>query len=122
MNIELLISFIVATSLLALTPGPDNIFVMTQSIVNGRKFGLATVFGLMSGCIIHTTLVAFGVSTILKENQSLFFAIKVFGALKNISIRMISYGGSRHNVSLLVNTSDKKEALNSLNDNLFDHV
>lgn len=49
-------------------------------------------------------------------------ALKIFGALANISIRMISYGGSRHNVSLLVNTTDKNEALNSLHKNLFEHV
>ncbi|QOD61209.1 LysE family translocator [Polaribacter haliotis] len=77
---ETLISFIIATSVLAVSPGPDNIFVLTQSIVNGKKYGLATVFGLMTGCIIHTTLVAFGVSTIIKENENLFLIIKILGA------------------------------------------
>ncbi|MCL7754279.1 LysE family translocator [Polaribacter sp. Z022] len=77
---ETLFSFAIATIVLAISPGPDNIFVLTQSIVNGKKFGLATVLGLMSGCIIHTTLVAFGVSAILKENESIFFFIKMLGA------------------------------------------
>lgn len=77
---EILFSFVLATLALAVSPGPDNIFVLTQSIVNGKKFGLATVYGLMTGCIIHTTLVAFGVSEILKRNENLFFAIKLFGA------------------------------------------
>lgn len=40
---------------------------------------------------------------------------KVFDALKNFSIRMISYGGSRHNISILVNSKDKKEVLTELN-------
>ena len=79
--LETLFSFAIATSLLALSPGPDNIFVLTQSIVNGKKFGLATVFGLISGCLVHTTLLAFGVSAILKESENLFFAIKLFGAI-----------------------------------------
>lgn len=78
--IEILFSFVLATLALAVSPGPDNIFVLTQSMVNGRKFGLATVYGLMTGCIIHTTLVAFGVSEILKRNENLFFVIKLFGA------------------------------------------
>ena len=78
--IEILFSFVLATLVLAVSPGPDNIFVLTQSIVNGKKFGLATVYGLMTGCIIHTSLVAFGVSEILKRNENLFFAIKLFGA------------------------------------------
>ena len=64
-----------------MSPGPDNIYVLMQSIVNGKKFGLATVAGLISGCLVHTTLVAFGVSAIIKENDSLFFIIKLFGAL-----------------------------------------
>ena len=40
---------------------------------------------------------------------------KVFDALENFSIRMISYGGSRHNISILINSEDKKEALIALN-------
>jgi threonine/homoserine/homoserine lactone efflux protein len=78
--IETLLSFAFATSILAISPGPDNIFVLTQSIVNGKKFGLATVFGLISGCFVHTTLLAFGVSAIIKESENLFFAIKLFGS------------------------------------------
>ena len=38
--IEILFSFVLATLALAVSPGPDNIFVLTQSIVNGKKFGL----------------------------------------------------------------------------------
>lgn len=80
MNYEIIFSFIAAVSVLAISPGPDNIFVLTQSIVNGKKYGFATLFGLMTGCIIHTTLVAFGVSAIIKQNENLFFTIKVLGA------------------------------------------
>lgn len=69
-----------ATSALAISPGPDNIYVLMQSLVHGKKFGLATVFGLMSGCLVHTTLVAFGVSVIIKSNDILYFALKLFGA------------------------------------------
>ena len=81
MNYEILFSFVLATSALALSPGPDNIYVLMQSLVNGKSYGLATVAGLISGCLIHTTLVAFGVSAIIKENDTLFFAIKLFGAV-----------------------------------------
>jgi len=45
--------------------------------------------------------------------------LDIFNALKGIPLRMISYGGSRHNVSVLINSGDKKEALVSLSDNLF---
>lgn len=78
---ETLISFALATSVLAISPGPDNIYVLVQSITNGKAHGLATVCGLITGCIVHTTLLAFGVSVIIKANDSLFFGIKVLGAL-----------------------------------------
>ena len=52
-----------------------------QSIVNGKKYGLATVAGLITGCLVHTTLVAFGVSAIIKESDVLFFILKLLGAL-----------------------------------------
>lgn len=78
--IEILISFALATLALAISPGPDNMFVLTQSIVNGKKYGLATVYGLISGCIVHTTLLAFGVSAIIKKSDSIFLGIKLFGA------------------------------------------
>jgi len=44
---------------------------------------------------------------------------KIFESLKHISVRMISYGGSRHSISLLISSDDKKEVLQSLHTNLF---
>ena len=72
MNFEILVSFIIATSALAFSPGPDNIYVMMQSIVHGKKYGIATVGGLITGCLVHTTFVAFGMSIIIKEKLWLF--------------------------------------------------
>jgi threonine/homoserine/homoserine lactone efflux protein len=79
--LETLLSFVIATFILAISPGPDNIFVLTQSLVNGKKQGLSVVFGLISGCLVHTTLLAFGVSLLLKESENVFFVIKLFGAI-----------------------------------------
>lgn len=52
-----------------------------QSIAYGKKFGLATVAGLMTGCLVHTSLLAFGISAVINEHENLFFVIKLFGAL-----------------------------------------
>lgn len=49
------------------------------------------------------------------------YALKIFDALKNIPIRMISYGGSEHNVSVLVDSKYKKDALIALNNGVFNH-
>lgn len=48
------------------------------------------------------------------------FAVRVLEALKHIPIRMISYGGSNYNISMLINQDDKVEALRSLHSRLFD--
>jgi threonine/homoserine/homoserine lactone efflux protein len=79
--IEALVSFSVATLALAISPGPDNIYVLTQSLVNGSKSGVATTAGLISGCIVHTTLLAFGISALITASDGIFYTIKVLGAL-----------------------------------------
>lgn len=98
MNVDVLITFVSAVTLLAISPGPDNIFVLMQSVVHGKKFGLATVAGLMTGCIIHTTLVAFGVSVIIKENESIFLGIKILGAvyLLYLAFKVLQSSGDIH--------------------------
>ena len=64
---------------MALSPGPDNVFVLSNSLYNGKKAGLFTVLGLVTGCLFHTTLVAFGVSEIISFNQNIFLFIKILG-------------------------------------------
>lgn len=77
---ETLLAFLGATAILALSPGPDNIYVLAQSISNGPKAGLATTAGLISGCIVHTTLIAFGISAVIASSPEIFWGIKIFGA------------------------------------------
>jgi aspartate kinase len=57
------------------------------------------------------------VGDLVAENKG--YANRIFEALKDIPIRMISYGGSDHNISLLVNAKDKKNALQALSSKLF---
>lgn len=77
---EILIGFVVSSAALAILPGPDNIFVLVQSIAKGTRSGIAVVFGLISGCLVHTSLLAFGLSEVIKQSPSLFWAISLFGA------------------------------------------
>ena len=112
MNYEILYAFMLATAALAISPGPDNIYVLTQSIAHGKKFGLATVLGLISGCLVHTTLLAFGVSAVIKDNDNIFFAIKVFGA---IYLLYLAFQVLRSNASVqLVDETAPKKSLAKL--------
>jgi len=78
--LEALLSFSLATVVLAFSPGPDNIYVLTQSLAHGSKSGVATTAGLISGCVVHTALLAFGISALITASPSLFFIIKCVGA------------------------------------------
>jgi threonine/homoserine/homoserine lactone efflux protein len=64
---------------MALSPGPDNIFVLSNSLYNGKKAGIFSVLGLITGCLFHTTLVAFGVSEFIRFDENFFYVIKLLG-------------------------------------------
>jgi threonine/homoserine/homoserine lactone efflux protein len=105
---EAFLSFCVATLALALTPGPDNIYVLTQSLAHGSRSGIATVAGLISGCIVHTALLAFGVSALLAASPELFFVIKFVGAAYLLYLAFKVY---RADVSIeLTKDSTKKKS------------
>jgi len=78
--IESLVTFFTASVLLALAPGPDNIFVLTQSALHGKLAGLLVTLGLCTGLIVHTTAVAFGVAVIFQASALAFTALKLIGA------------------------------------------
>ncbi|AVR43950.1 lysine transporter LysE [Christiangramia fulva] len=75
-----LIPFLTASILLTLAPGPDIIYVLVRSIAYNAKQGIVTATGLVSGILVHTSLVAFGVSAIIRQSENVFLIIKIFGA------------------------------------------
>jgi threonine/homoserine/homoserine lactone efflux protein len=74
------VPFLIASVALTVSPGPDILYVITQSISNGKKFGIATAAGLVSGILVHTTLIALGISAVLKQSEMVFTVIKILGA------------------------------------------
>ena len=75
-----IIPFLSASILLTFSPGPDIIYVLVRSMAFGAKQGIVTALGLVSGILIHTSLVAFGVSAIIRQSASIFLIIKILGA------------------------------------------
>ena len=108
LNIEVLISFIIATATLAFSPGPDNIFVLIQSATYGKKYGFAVVCGLMSGCLVHTSLVAFGLSAFIQANEKLYWILKVFGAAYMLFLAFKVYKSKQNLSPLTTEVSQKK--------------
>lgn len=79
-TMETLATFFMASVLLGLAPGPDNLFVLTQSALRGRTAGFLVTLGLCTGLVVHTTAVAFGVAVIFQTSAVAFTALKLFGA------------------------------------------
>lgn len=73
-------AFFLASALLALVPGPDNIFVLTQSALQGRVAGIAVTLGLCTGLLVHTTAVALGIAVVFQTSETAFTALKSLGA------------------------------------------
>ena len=71
LSLETIWTFFFASLLMAMTPGPDVIIVLTQSSLYGMRAGLLTTFGLMTGLLGHTLAVALGVA-VLFQTQSRF--------------------------------------------------
>ncbi len=91
MPADLLILFFFTALLLGLAPGPDNIFVLTQSLAFGSRAGMQVVLGLCTGLIFHTTLVAFGLAALLAASSQSLMIIKLIGAGYLIYLAWLSW-------------------------------
>ena len=72
--------FFAASVALALAPGPDNIYVLTQSAIQGRAAGLFVTLGLCTGLLVHTAAVSLGVAAIFAASAVAFNVLKIVGA------------------------------------------
>ena len=78
-GIENYVGFLVAGIVLNITPGSDTIYILTRSIAQGRKAGYFSVFGIVTGALVHTIFAALGLSVILAHSPALFQVIKYAG-------------------------------------------
>ena len=89
----------------------DNTKHLSEIIADLKKYGTVTVDEGM--CIICV------VGDLTWENVG--FEALAMKAMRDIPVRMVSYGGSNYNISFLIRESDKKRALQSLSDTLFNN-
>ena len=79
-TLQTLIAFFGVAVVLALTPGPDNIFVLLQSAQRGWRAGMAVVVGLCAGLVVHTAAVALGLAAVFAASAVAFTVLKFCGA------------------------------------------
>ncbi len=72
--------FILSSILLNITPGSDTIYILSRSIFQGKKAGIMSVYGIVSGSLVHTLLAGLGLSLILMQSALAFNIVKWIGA------------------------------------------
>ena len=79
-DLSIILQFAVATAIIAITPGPDMTLFIGRALSQGRNASLACLAGATTGIVIHTTLVALGLSALLVASPGAFLMLKIVGA------------------------------------------
>ncbi|RFZ83625.1 LysE family translocator [Shinella sp. WSJ-2] len=95
-TISTLLAFTAASLLLAVTPGPDMTLSISRALSQGRGPALYVVVGTSLGIVVHTLLVAFGISALITASPTAFLILKTGGAayLLWLAVQAIRYGSS----------------------------
>lgn len=90
--------FLAAAATVTLAPGPDNVYVLTRGITQGKKAGLVATFGFGSGLIFHTLLAVFGFAAMIKASPVAYDLIRYAGAayLIYLGVRTLRSGTVVH--------------------------
>lgn len=89
--------FFTASVILALSPGPDNIFVLTQAALRGPAAGWLVTLGLCTGLLVHTAAVSLGIAAVIAASPAAFNFIKLAGTAYLLYLAWLAFraGGSR---------------------------
>jgi threonine/homoserine/homoserine lactone efflux protein len=79
-DLSIILQFAIATFIIAITPGPDMTLFVGRALSEGRASGFACMLGAMTGIVIHTALVALGLSALIVASPQAFLVLKIFGA------------------------------------------
>lgn len=90
------VTFTIAVWVLAITPGPDMTLSIARSLSDGKAGGMMVVLGTSSGLVIHTLLVALGISALIVASPTAFMILKTGGAayLVWLAVQAIRHGSS----------------------------
>lgn len=109
--IDALISFFFAAVLLSLAPGPDNVFVLTQSALYGRVSGILVTLGLCTGLLVHTAAVALGIAVIFQSSPAAFSALKIIGAAYLLYLAWQAFRAAPESLNGVTSTTRSRAAL-----------
>lgn len=92
--LETQLLFLTTALLLALAPGPDNLFVLAQAAQHGARAGLLVTVGLCTGLLVHTAAVALGLAALFAASQLAFTFLTFAGAAYLLYLAWQSWRGA----------------------------
>ena len=98
--VETLGAFFVASVVMGLAPGPDILFVLTQSALYGARAGFASTCGLITGLFVHITAVSLGVAALFQSSETAFNVLKFAGAAYLLYLAWLSFRSGTSKASL----------------------
>jgi threonine/homoserine/homoserine lactone efflux protein len=104
----ILLGFVVAGFVLALTPGPDMTYFLSRTVAQSRRAGYAALGGVSVGCAVHSVLVAAGLSVLLAASTVAFTILKIVGAAY---LAYLAYDAIRNGSALSLDPNEKPEPL-----------
>ena len=109
--LPVLAAYAVAAIILSLTPGPDMTFFLSRTVSQSRAAGLAAFGGASTGLVIHSVLIAAGLSVLLAASVTAFTILKVVGAAY---LAYLAWDAIRHGSALSLDKKGRVEALRSV--------
>lgn len=107
-ELSVLIPFLIASAGLTLLPGPDNLFVLSLSIVNGARTGIPTALGMAFGNFAHTTAVALGLSALVLASPVTFSIIKIMGV---VYLLYLAWQSWHHPLHISLQAAQKEQTM-----------
>ena len=102
---NILLAYLIGVIVITITPGTDMTFFLGRTISHGVVAGTAALLGATSGVLVHSILVAFGLSALIVASPTLFFGVKIVGA---IYLMWLAYGAIQNGSTFRFDDSAKK--------------
>lgn len=110
-TLPVLAAYFVASVVLGFTPGPDMTLFLSKTVSQSRAAGLAAFSGATTGLVIHSILIAAGLSVLLAASVTAFTVLKVVGALY---LAYLAYDALRHGSALSLDRKGRAQALGAV--------
>lgn len=103
--------FAASSLLLAITPGPDTLYIVGRTTTQGVKAGSVAALGVGTGIVIHTAAAAVGISAVLVASATAFLILKLMGAAYLVYVGLSLIRSSLHSTAVIADTPSSKSRL-----------